>query len=57
MLVQDEGGARIEARGETIVSIVPADADFHGSDVKSLADQAVAVIRLGFREEKVQRAY
>jgi len=56
-LVQEEEGARIEARGKTILTITGADAEFHGSTVEALAQQAMAAIRLGFQEEKVKRAY
>jgi predicted Zn-dependent protease len=50
-------GIAIEARGEVILTITPADAEFHGSTVDALSAQAMEAIRLGFQEEKVQRAY
>ena len=47
----------IGARGETLVMITPEDAAFHESEVATLAQQAMTAIRLGFSEEKVERAY
>jgi predicted Zn-dependent protease len=47
----------IGARGETLVRITPEDAVFHGLEVAALAHQAMTAIRLGFSEEKVERAY
>jgi predicted Zn-dependent protease len=55
--VEEEAGARIEARGETILAITPEDAAFHESTAGELLERAMAVIRLSFSEEKVQRAY
>jgi len=47
----------IGARGETLVRITPEDAAMHESEVAALAQQAMTAIRLGFSEEKVERAY
>jgi len=47
----------IGARGETVLTIAPGDAAFHKSEVGALAEQAMTAIRLGFSEEKVERAY
>ena len=45
------------ARGKTILTITPEDAAFHESKVSGLGDQAMAALRLGFQQEKLQRAY
>ena len=57
MLVQEGDSARVAARGETILTIAPADAAFHSATVEALAGQAMEAIRFGFQEEKVKRAY
>jgi hypothetical protein len=46
-----------QARGETIFVITSDDAAFHNSELEALAQAAMAAIRLGFSEEKVERAY
>lgn len=56
-LVKEGDSALVQARGETILTITPADAAFHNTTVEALADQAMEAIRLGFQEEKVKRAY
>ncbi|MCJ7822810.1 MAG: hypothetical protein MUQ26_07035, partial [Armatimonadetes bacterium] len=53
----DEGQTSFEARGETILTITEADASFHESTVKALAEDALRAIRLGFHEERIKRAY
>lgn len=54
----DQGEAvAFVARGETLLTITPADAEFHGESVASLADRALTAIRRGFHEERVRRAY
>ncbi len=45
------------ARGETLLTITPADAAFHEAKVGDLAEQAKSALRLGFQEEKLKRAY
>ncbi len=57
LMVTDGDLIRAQARGETIFVITPGDAAFHESDTKTLAEEAMTAIRLGFTEEKVQRAY
>ncbi len=57
LAVTDGDLIRVQARGETIFVITPGDASFHESDTKAMAQEAMAAIRLGFTEEKVQRAY
>lgn len=56
-LTMDADQARIHAWGETILTITPADASYHDLTVEALAQQAMGVIRVGFQEEKVSRAY
>jgi len=56
-LAVDADQARIHAWGETIFTITPADASYHDTTIEALAQQAMRVIRVGFQEEKVQRAY
>ena len=56
-MIEAEGHTSFEARGETILTITEADASFHESTVKALADDALRAIRLGFHEERIQRAY
>ena len=56
-LAVDADQARIHAWGETILTITPADASYHDTTIEALAQQAMRVIRVGFQEEKVQRAY
>jgi hypothetical protein len=57
MSMAAENHVTIEARGEVILTITPADAEFHGSTVEALSAQAMEAVRLSFQEEKVQRAY
>jgi len=57
LLQKHRDAIQVRARGRTIFTIAPGDADFHESTVEELADKAMAVIRLGFSEEKVHRAY
>lgn len=56
-VVRDGGSVTLSARGEAILTVTPDDAAFHGSDPEAIAQEAMAAIRLGFSEEKVQRAY
>jgi len=56
-MMEAEGQTSVEARRETILTITEADASFHESTVKALADDALRAIRLGFHEERIQRAY
>jgi hypothetical protein len=56
-LMEAEGQTSVEARGETILTITEADASFHESSVDKLAEDAMRAIRLGFHEERIQRAY
>lgn len=57
VLQQDGDSIRMAARGETILTVSPEDAAVHESTVEELAEKAMAVVRVAFREEKVQRAY
>ncbi len=57
LLVKQDVTTLVTARGEAIVTVLPGDASFHESDVDGLAQQALAAIQLGFREEKLERAY
>jgi hypothetical protein len=57
MQMAEGDSVRIGARGETLVMITPEDAALHESEVAALAQQAMTAIRLGFSEEKVERAY
>jgi hypothetical protein len=57
VLQQDGDSIRMAARGETILTVSPEDAAVHESTVGELAEKAMAVVRVAFREEKVQRAY
>ncbi len=57
VVVEDDGGVWVGARGETILAIAEADASFHGATVVELADRSMEAIRLGFQEERVRRAY
>ncbi|MFB3883064.1 MAG: M48 family metalloprotease [Armatimonadota bacterium] len=54
---QQDGVAQVLARGQVVLAITPADAQFHQKDVGALRDQAMEAIRLGFSEERVRRAY
>jgi len=56
-LKQSEGRSVIEARGQAVITIAPEDAAFHKSTVEALAQQAMSVLRVGFQQEKVRRAY
>jgi hypothetical protein len=56
-LMEGEVQTSFEARGKTILTITEADASFHESTVKALAEDALRAIRLGFHEERIQRAY
>ncbi|NIR00526.1 MAG: hypothetical protein GTN78_10045 [Gemmatimonadales bacterium] len=57
LLVKQDVATLVTARGEAVVTVLPGDASFHESDVDALAQQALAAIQLGFREEKLERAY
>jgi predicted Zn-dependent protease len=57
LLMAQDGSALVTARGDVILSILPGDAEFHETDVDTLAKQAMEAIQRGFREEKVRRAY
>jgi hypothetical protein len=57
MMVEEEASTSLRARGKTIFTITQADAEFHGVEVRDLARQAMEAIQLGYREEKVGRAY
>ena len=57
MQVVEGDSVLIGARGETLLRITPEDAALHESEVAALAQQAMTAIRLGFSEEKVERAY
>jgi len=57
VLQQDGDSIRMAARAETILTVSPEDAAAHESTVEELAEKAMAVVRVAFREEKVQRAY
>jgi len=57
MRVDRDGSAMVLARGETALTITPADAAFHRSTVEELAKQAMQVIELAFYAEKTKRAY
>lgn len=52
-----DGAVHLKARDETILRITPEDAAFHDSTVEELLQRAMGAIRLGFSEEKVERAY
>lgn len=56
-VVEADHEARLEARGETILIISETDASFHHSTPKALAEKAISAVRLGFREERIRRAY
>ncbi|UCC67509.1 MAG: M48 family metalloprotease [Armatimonadota bacterium] len=56
-VVEGDHEARLEARGETILTITEADASFHSSTAEALVQKAMNAIRLGFQEERVRRAY
>ena len=45
------------ARHQALFAITPEDAAFHKTTVEQLAQQALAVFRASFQEEKVRRAY
>jgi hypothetical protein len=53
----DGDAVDLAARGQVFATITPEDAAFHHSEVKALAEKAMATIRLGFSEERVRRAY
>ncbi len=55
--IADGDAISLRARGETLLTITPADAAFHEAKVGDLAEQAKAALRLGFQEEKLKRAY
>jgi hypothetical protein len=54
---EEEGRARLEARGQMILTITEADASLHNSTAEALAQKAMNAIRLGFQEERIRRAY
>ncbi len=56
-IVREDESAIFQARGEVIFVITSDDAAFHESASEALAQRAMGAIRLGFSEEKVERAY
>jgi hypothetical protein len=56
-LTEQPDRAVIEARGQPIITITSADAEFHKTTVEALAQQAMDAIRLAFLQEKITRAY
>jgi len=55
--VEDAGAIHFRARGETLLTISSGDAEAHENTVAELAARADDAIRIGFREERVERAY